>query len=94
MHRFGSKVTILERSAQILSHEDVEIAEALANCLQQEGIELQLNAEIEQIYILPKARWASPFARPMEERNGLDLTCWSLWDVLQSPRTWFYPLQG
>jgi len=50
MHRFGSKVTILERGAQILSHEDVEVAEALAKCLQREGIELQLNADIEQIY--------------------------------------------
>jgi probable pyridine nucleotide-disulfide oxidoreductase len=50
MHRFGSKVTILERGAQILSHEDVEVAEALVKCLQQEGIEFQLNADIEQIY--------------------------------------------
>jgi pyruvate/2-oxoglutarate dehydrogenase complex dihydrolipoamide dehydrogenase (E3) component len=50
MQRFGSKVTILERGAQILSHEDVEVAEALAKCLQREGIELQLNADIEQVY--------------------------------------------
>src|SRR5208283_810568 len=50
MHRFGSKVTILERGAQILSHEDVEVTEALAKCLQREGIEFQLNADIEQIY--------------------------------------------
>jgi pyruvate/2-oxoglutarate dehydrogenase complex dihydrolipoamide dehydrogenase (E3) component len=50
MHRFGSKVTIVERGAQILSHEDVEVAEALANCLQREGIELLLKAEIDQIY--------------------------------------------
>jgi probable pyridine nucleotide-disulfide oxidoreductase len=50
MQRFGSKVTILERGAQILSHEDVEVAEALAKCLQREGIELQLNSDIEQIY--------------------------------------------
>lgn len=50
MHRFGTKVNILERGAQILSHEDVEVAEALANCLQREGIELQLNAEVEQVY--------------------------------------------
>jgi pyruvate/2-oxoglutarate dehydrogenase complex dihydrolipoamide dehydrogenase (E3) component len=50
MHRFGSKVTILERGAQILSHEDFEVAEALAKCLQREGIELQLNGDIQQIY--------------------------------------------
>ncbi len=49
MHRFGSKVTILERGKQILSREDVEIAEALANCLQREGIEFRLNAAIERV---------------------------------------------
>ena len=49
MHRFGSKVTVLERGAQILSHEDVEVAEALANCLEREGIEFQLNAAVEQV---------------------------------------------
>jgi probable pyridine nucleotide-disulfide oxidoreductase len=50
MRRFGSKVTVLERGAQILSHEDAEVAEALANCLQREGIEFQLNAAVEQVF--------------------------------------------
>jgi probable pyridine nucleotide-disulfide oxidoreductase len=49
MHRFGSKVTVLERSGQILSHEDREVAEALVNCLQREGIEFQFNAAVEQV---------------------------------------------
>ena len=49
MHRFGSKVTVLERGSQILSHEDVEVAGALANCLQGEGVEIQLSAAVEQI---------------------------------------------
>jgi probable pyridine nucleotide-disulfide oxidoreductase len=64
MHRFGSKVTILERGAQILSHEDVEIAEALANCLQREGIELQLNAEIERIYKSSEGQVGVTFRTP------------------------------
>ena len=50
MHRFGSKVTVLERGGQILSHEDPEVAEALANCLRREGIEIQLNAAVERVY--------------------------------------------
>ncbi len=50
MHRFGSKVTILERGSQILSREDAEIADALANCLQREGIEFRLNAVIERVW--------------------------------------------
>ena len=49
MHRFGSKVTVLERGEQILSREDAEIAEALANCLRREGIEIRLNAAVEQV---------------------------------------------
>jgi pyruvate/2-oxoglutarate dehydrogenase complex dihydrolipoamide dehydrogenase (E3) component len=49
MHRFGSKVTVLERGEQILSREDAEVAGALANCLRGEGVEIQLNAAIEQV---------------------------------------------
>jgi pyruvate/2-oxoglutarate dehydrogenase complex dihydrolipoamide dehydrogenase (E3) component len=49
MHRFGSKVTVLERGGQILSREDAEVAEALANCLRREGVEIQLNVAVEQV---------------------------------------------
>ena len=49
MHRFGSKVTVFERGGQILSREDAEIAEALANCLRREGVEIQLNAAVEKV---------------------------------------------
>jgi len=49
MHRFGSKVTVLARGTKILSHEDVEVAEALAKCLQGEGIEIQLSVAVEQV---------------------------------------------
>jgi pyruvate/2-oxoglutarate dehydrogenase complex dihydrolipoamide dehydrogenase (E3) component len=50
MHRFGSEVTIFEQGAQILSHVDLEVAETLANCLQREGIEIELNAAVEQVH--------------------------------------------
>src|SRR6201997_692534 len=49
MHRFGSKVTVLERGGQILSREDAEVAETLANCLRREGVEIQMNATVEQV---------------------------------------------
>lgn len=49
MHRFGSKVTVLEQDDQILSREDAEVAEALANCLRGEGVEIQLNVTVEQV---------------------------------------------
>lgn len=50
MHRFGSKVTVLERGGQILSREDPEIAEALTNCLRREGIEIHLGTVIKRVY--------------------------------------------
>lgn len=49
LHRFGSKVTVLERGGQILSREDAEVAATLANCLQGEGVEIQLNAAVEKV---------------------------------------------
>src|SRR5580700_8263130 len=49
MHRFGSKVTVLERGPEILSHEDSDVAEALADCLRREGIEIRLDAAAEQV---------------------------------------------
>jgi len=49
MQRFGSEVAVFERGGQILSHEDPEIAEVLANCLQREGVQIELNATVEQV---------------------------------------------
>ena len=49
MHRFGSEVTVFARGGQILSHEDAEVAEALANCLRREGVKIQLNAAAEEV---------------------------------------------
>ena len=44
MHRFGSRVTVFERGGQILSHEDPEVAETLASCLQRVGVQIQIHA--------------------------------------------------
>jgi pyruvate/2-oxoglutarate dehydrogenase complex dihydrolipoamide dehydrogenase (E3) component len=42
--RFGSRVTIVHKGAQILSREDEEIAQALQKALEDEGIEFRLDA--------------------------------------------------
>ncbi|MFT2008946.1 mercuric reductase [Pontibacter sp. 13R65] len=47
--RFGSKVTIVQRSNQLLSREDPDVAEALQQILTSEGIEVLLNAEPQQV---------------------------------------------
>ena len=43
--RFGSKVTIVERSARLLPHEDEDISKSILALLQDEGITVHLGAE-------------------------------------------------
>jgi pyruvate/2-oxoglutarate dehydrogenase complex dihydrolipoamide dehydrogenase (E3) component len=42
--RFGSRVTVVERGQQILAHEDADVAEALQQALEGEGIRFLLGA--------------------------------------------------
>lgn len=43
--RFGSRVTIVSRGAQLLAHEDTDIADAVATILRDDGIDLLLDAD-------------------------------------------------
>lgn len=43
--RFGSRVTIVQSAGQLLTGEDPDIAEEVANILRQDGIEVLLNAK-------------------------------------------------
>jgi len=47
--RFGSKVTILEKSASILSREDKDVSAALTEILEDEKIEVITNAQVDKI---------------------------------------------
>jgi len=49
MRRFGSKVTVIGRSSQLLRQEDEDVGEALHSLFEDEGIDLVLNARIKQI---------------------------------------------
>jgi pyruvate/2-oxoglutarate dehydrogenase complex dihydrolipoamide dehydrogenase (E3) component len=49
MRRFGSKVTMIDRSARLMSKEDPDVCEALRNLLADEGIAILLNARIKQV---------------------------------------------
>jgi pyruvate/2-oxoglutarate dehydrogenase complex dihydrolipoamide dehydrogenase (E3) component len=69
MHRFGSKVTVLERGTQILGHEDAEIVEALVACLRREGVEFQLNATVEQVRQISDAQVGVTFRTPKEKQE-------------------------
>lgn len=44
--RFGSAVTIVQRGDQILSHEDPDVAQAVADILVEDGIDVLLEAEV------------------------------------------------
>ena len=43
--RFGCEVTIVEKSARLVSHEDEDVSAAVLDIVQREGINVRLNAE-------------------------------------------------
>ncbi|MBV8084189.1 MAG: mercuric reductase [Chloroflexi bacterium] len=47
--RFGSRVTIVHRGPQLLSKEDPDIAEGLAEILKGDGVNLELNAKVARV---------------------------------------------
>jgi pyruvate/2-oxoglutarate dehydrogenase complex dihydrolipoamide dehydrogenase (E3) component len=44
-HRFGSKVTVVQRAKQLLGREDADVAEEIAKILREDGLEIMLEAE-------------------------------------------------
>jgi pyruvate/2-oxoglutarate dehydrogenase complex dihydrolipoamide dehydrogenase (E3) component len=49
MRRFGSKVTVIDRNARLMSKEDPDVCDALRSLLAEEGIDIFLNARIKQV---------------------------------------------
>jgi pyruvate/2-oxoglutarate dehydrogenase complex dihydrolipoamide dehydrogenase (E3) component len=47
--RFGSKVTIIQRSAHLLSREDTDIADAVADILREDGIEILVESHVSHV---------------------------------------------
>jgi pyruvate/2-oxoglutarate dehydrogenase complex dihydrolipoamide dehydrogenase (E3) component len=71
--RFGSRVTIIQRDDQLLSHEDADIADAVAAVLREDGIELLLGADatrVDQVAEGIRVRWR----RRHDEGAGEQLT--------------------
>ena len=46
--RFGSAVTIVQRGEQLLSHEDHDVAQAVADILREDGIEVLLESDVKR----------------------------------------------
>jgi pyruvate/2-oxoglutarate dehydrogenase complex dihydrolipoamide dehydrogenase (E3) component len=49
MRRFGSKVTVIDHNARLLSKEDEDVSEALGDLFRDEGIDAVLNARTKRI---------------------------------------------
>ena len=47
--RFGSEVTIVQRGSQLLAREDTDVAEAVADILREDGIEVLLQTEASSV---------------------------------------------
>jgi pyruvate/2-oxoglutarate dehydrogenase complex dihydrolipoamide dehydrogenase (E3) component len=46
--RFGSEVTVVQRGKQLMSREDTDVAEAVAEVMRQDGIEVLLQAQAQR----------------------------------------------
>jgi pyruvate/2-oxoglutarate dehydrogenase complex dihydrolipoamide dehydrogenase (E3) component len=46
---FGAKVTLIDRGEQIISREDVDVSQALAKVLSDQGVEIRSNTKVEKI---------------------------------------------
>jgi pyruvate/2-oxoglutarate dehydrogenase complex dihydrolipoamide dehydrogenase (E3) component len=49
MRRFGSRVTVIDRNARLMSREDPDVCDALRSLFADEGIDILLNARIKQV---------------------------------------------
>jgi len=49
MRRFGSKVTVFDRNSRLMDREDDDVSEALQQLLQDEGVEIVLNAKLRRV---------------------------------------------
>jgi pyruvate/2-oxoglutarate dehydrogenase complex dihydrolipoamide dehydrogenase (E3) component len=47
--RFGSEVTLVQRGKQLLAREDVDVAEAVADILREDGIEVLLETQTQRV---------------------------------------------
>ncbi|HET7479952.1 MAG TPA: mercuric reductase [Rubrobacteraceae bacterium] len=47
--RFGSEVTVVQRGKQLLAREDADVAEAVADVLREDGIEVLLQTEAQRV---------------------------------------------
>lgn len=57
-HRFGSRVTVVQRGPRLLAREDADVAEEVAKILREDGLEILLDAEALRVERLEGGRVA------------------------------------
>ncbi len=67
--RFGSEVTVMQRSKQLLSREDADVAEAVAEIMRDEGIEVLLEAPPQHVEQSDDGRIQLTVRTPKGERT-------------------------
>ncbi|MDQ3966248.1 MAG: mercuric reductase [Actinomycetota bacterium] len=67
--RFGSEVTVVQRSKQLLSREDADVAEAVAEIMRDEGIEVLLEAPPQRVEQSDDGRIQLTVGTPEGERT-------------------------
>jgi len=69
MRRFGSRVTLIERNEQLVSREDDDVTEALAELFRDEAIEIFLNAKAKRV-----SGKSGEAVQVVIEQNGVEKT--------------------
>jgi pyruvate/2-oxoglutarate dehydrogenase complex dihydrolipoamide dehydrogenase (E3) component len=69
MRRFGSKVSLVERSEQLVSREDDDVSEALAGLFRDEGVEVFLDAKANSV-----SGKSGESVQVVIEQNGVEKT--------------------
>jgi pyruvate/2-oxoglutarate dehydrogenase complex dihydrolipoamide dehydrogenase (E3) component len=69
MRRFGSKVTVIDHNARLMSKEDADVCEALNDLLNDEGIDVHLNTRLKRV-----AGKSGDSVSIAFEQNGTDKT--------------------
>jgi pyruvate/2-oxoglutarate dehydrogenase complex dihydrolipoamide dehydrogenase (E3) component len=67
--RFGADVTIVQRSGQLLTHEDEDVAEEVAKILREDGIEILFDTEAASVEQDGQGEIALTLDTPEEERS-------------------------
>src|SRR4030095_14425708 len=70
--RFGSRVTLVQHSRQLLPQEEPAVADALAAALREDGVDVRLNVEVTAVAPAPRARVADARAAALGE-DGVDV---------------------